>query len=154
MNKASGLSAALVELRLSSHNVVAVGDAENDQAMLSLAECAVAVANALPALKAHADYVTEGDHGVGVVEIIEQLLADDLASLALRLRRHEVPLGRAPTGEVVTISPYGTNVLVAGPSGCGKSTLVTGFWSASLTMDTSSASLTPKATTRTLPTRS
>jgi hydroxymethylpyrimidine pyrophosphatase-like HAD family hydrolase/energy-coupling factor transporter ATP-binding protein EcfA2 len=127
VNKASGLSAALAELRLSSHNVVVVGDAENDQAMLSLAECAVAVANALPALKAHADYVTAGDHGAGVVEIIEQLLADDLASLAPRLRRHEVLLGRAPTGEVVTISPYGTNVLVAGPSGCGKSTLATGL---------------------------
>ena len=33
VNKATGLSAALVELGLSRHNVVAVGDAENDHAL-------------------------------------------------------------------------------------------------------------------------
>ena len=127
VNKASGVAAALAELGLSSHNVVVAGDAENDQAMLGLAECAVAVANALPTLKAHADVVTGGDHGAGVVELVEQLLADDLASLAPRLRRHEIVLGRAGSGEVVTLPPFGANVLVAGPSGCGKSTLATGL---------------------------
>jgi hydroxymethylpyrimidine pyrophosphatase-like HAD family hydrolase len=34
MNKATGLSVALKELQLSAHNVVAVGDAENDHAFL------------------------------------------------------------------------------------------------------------------------
>jgi hydroxymethylpyrimidine pyrophosphatase-like HAD family hydrolase len=34
VNKASGLRAALKELRLSPHNVVAVGDSENDHALL------------------------------------------------------------------------------------------------------------------------
>src|SRR5205085_2848559 len=47
VNKASGLGAALAELCLSPHNVVGVGDAENDHAFLALCECAVAVANAL-----------------------------------------------------------------------------------------------------------
>jgi HAD superfamily hydrolase (TIGR01484 family) len=36
VTKASGLAAALVELKLSAHNVVGVGDAENDQAFLSM----------------------------------------------------------------------------------------------------------------------
>jgi HAD superfamily hydrolase (TIGR01484 family) len=127
ISKATGLAAALHELGLSPHNAVAVGDAENDQAMLGLAECAVAVANALPAVKDHADLVTIGDHGAGVIELIDQLLADDLATLAPRLRRHDVLLGRGEAGEIVTLPVHGGNVLVSGPSGCGKSTLVTGL---------------------------
>ena len=34
VNKATGLAAALAELGLSPHNVVGVGDAENDHALL------------------------------------------------------------------------------------------------------------------------
>ncbi len=69
INKASGLKAALNELSLSFHNVVGIGDAENDHAFLAVCECGVAVANALPSLKDRADIVTAGDHGAGVVEI-------------------------------------------------------------------------------------
>src|SRR5262249_55205939 len=43
VNKATGLHAALGELGLSPHNVVGVGDAENDHALLTLCECGVAV---------------------------------------------------------------------------------------------------------------
>src|SRR5215470_12518476 len=43
VNKATGLQAALHEMKFSFHNLVAVGDAENDIAMLRLAECSVAV---------------------------------------------------------------------------------------------------------------
>ncbi|HET9391330.1 MAG TPA: HAD family hydrolase [Steroidobacteraceae bacterium] len=80
VNKASGLSAALNRMGVSPHNAVAVGDAENDHAMLALCGFGVAVANALPALKEAADLVTRGARGEGVVELIEALLADDLAS--------------------------------------------------------------------------
>jgi hypothetical protein len=45
------LSAVLSHLGLSPHNVVGVGDMENDHAFLRLCECSVAVANALPMLK-------------------------------------------------------------------------------------------------------
>ncbi len=79
INKASGLSAALADLRLSPHNTVGIGDAENDHAFLGLCECAVAVANALPALKQKADRVTRAPAGAGVVEVINELLASDLA---------------------------------------------------------------------------
>jgi HAD superfamily hydrolase (TIGR01484 family) len=47
VNKATGLHQALKQLKFSMHNVVAIGDAENDNAMLQAAECSVAVANAL-----------------------------------------------------------------------------------------------------------
>src|SRR4051794_7209473 len=65
-NKMTGLSQALQELQFSRHNVVGIGDAENDHAFLGCCECAVAVANAIPALKDRADFVTTADHGAGV----------------------------------------------------------------------------------------
>lgn len=127
VNKAFGLQAALAELGLSSHNVVGVGDAENDHAFLRLCECSVAVANALPALKETSDITTEGRSSDGVVELAEMLLEDDLAHVQEGLRRYDVVLGEIPDGGEVAVHPYGSSVLVAGPSGSGKSTLVSGF---------------------------
>ncbi|MBD1942538.1 HAD hydrolase family protein [Coleofasciculus sp. FACHB-712] len=79
--KASGLSVALSELGLSPHNTVGVSDAENDSALLNLCECSVAVVNALPMLKEIADFVTKGDRGAGVIELIDHLVASDLSAL-------------------------------------------------------------------------
>lgn len=70
INKKSGLELALAQLGLSPHNVVGIGDAENDHVFLSACECGVAVGNALPALKERADIVTRGTHGAGVTELI------------------------------------------------------------------------------------
>jgi oxygen-dependent protoporphyrinogen oxidase len=85
VNKATGLSAALQELGLSHHNVIAAGDAENDHALMELCECRVAVANALPSLKHHCDYVTTESHGAGVAEIVEKLV-ESLSSQGVDLR--------------------------------------------------------------------
>jgi HAD superfamily hydrolase (TIGR01484 family) len=126
INKATGLMAALSELGLSARNVVGVGDAENDHAFLSSCECGVAVANALPTLKERADVVTTRDHGEGVQEIIEQLLANDLAVYESRLVRHRVELGTTAEGEEIALPGYGSSLLVAGTSGAGKSTFATG----------------------------
>jgi HAD superfamily hydrolase (TIGR01484 family) len=126
INKASGLQAALAELRLSPHNALGIGDAENDHAFLTLCECAVAVANALPALKERCDLVTDGDHGRGVSELAERLLATDLQELESELTRHDVLLG-ARDGQEVLFPPYGRGLLVAGPSGSGKSSLAGGL---------------------------
>jgi hydroxymethylpyrimidine pyrophosphatase-like HAD family hydrolase len=127
VNKASGLNAALGELGLSPHNVVGIGDAENDHAFLNLCECAVAVANALPKVKETADWVTQADHGAGVIELIDRLLASDLSELEPRLTRHEILLGLQQDEQEVRLKPYGVNFLIAGTSGGGKSTLATGF---------------------------
>jgi hypothetical protein len=124
VNKRTGLQAALSELMFSAHNVVGVGDAENDHAFLSSCECSAAVANALPTLKERADVVTEGAHGAGVREIIEGLLSNDLADVEPRLRRHNVLLGRDSHEDEVHVRPYGECILIAGPSGSGKSTVV------------------------------
>jgi hydroxymethylpyrimidine pyrophosphatase-like HAD family hydrolase len=77
INKATGLSAACQVLQLSPHQVVGVGDAENDLVFLNLCGYAVAVANALPEVKAEADLITSGSRGAGIIELIEQLLAPD-----------------------------------------------------------------------------
>ncbi len=127
VNKASGLAAALEEMGLSPHNAVAVGDAENDHAFLSLCEFSVAVANALPPVKETADLTTRGDHGAGVVELIEELVATDLAGRESRLTRHHILLGSRDDGSEVRVPPYGINLLLVGTSGSGKSTLATGF---------------------------
>lgn len=126
-NKATGLAAALKELGISPHNCVGIGDAENDHAFLALCECSAAVANALQPLKDRADIVTRADHGDGVMEIIDELLADDLKGMAPRLLRHRIALGQSMNGEDVFLEPHGLNVMVAGSSGSGKSTLTTGL---------------------------
>jgi HAD superfamily hydrolase (TIGR01484 family) len=128
VNKATGLSAALKELGLSVHNIVAVGDAENDHALITKAEFGVAVANALPSLKKHADLVTTGDHGAGVSQLIDRIVANDLGDIPPA--RRNVLLGRASDkngGHEIRLDPYETNAMICGTSGSGKSTLTTGL---------------------------
>lgn len=84
INKATGLAVALKELGISPRNVVAIGDAENDHALLASVGIGVAVANAVPMLLERADLVTRGDHGRGVVELIDRLLDNDLTDIVSR----------------------------------------------------------------------
>ncbi|WP_214475549.1 HAD-IIB family hydrolase [Mesorhizobium sp. dw_380] len=121
INKATGLAAALQDLRLSPHNVVGVGDAENDHAFLKACGCSVAVDNAIPAVKTTADLVTRGARGKGVEELIDKLVQRDHEIVP---RRHDgIVLGSAG-GDQIFLSPTDT-VLIAGSSGIGKSTLAT-----------------------------
>ena len=127
VNKAVGLTAALDDLCLSVHNAVGVGDAENDHAFLTACECSVAVANALPSLKEHCDFVTAGDHGRGVQELVAELVDADLGARAVSLTRQDLVVGEDADGRPVRLPPYGSPVLVAGPSGAGKSMFATAF---------------------------
>ena len=99
VNKATGLAAALKELGVSPHVVVGVGDAENDLAFLGILECAVAVQNALSTVKQRADLVTRGDHGRGVEQLIEQLIANDLNFVEEREGTHPLMLARRDVGD-------------------------------------------------------
>jgi len=127
MNKASGMAAALEDLGLSPHNLAAIGDAENDHALLAMAECSAAVANAVPMLKAKADLVMAGDHGAGVMELIERLIDDDLRDVMLRRDERLLLLGTRADGSRVQVSAAGLNILISGTSGSGKSTFATGL---------------------------
>lgn len=122
VNKATGLHALLKSLNMSTHNTVAVGDAENDSALLQTAECAVAVGNALPSLKQSADWVTDSPSSRGVAELIDRLILYDLSAVNDRLIRHFLELGSLKDGSPFTISPYRSGILLSGASGSGKTT--------------------------------
>jgi hydroxymethylpyrimidine pyrophosphatase-like HAD family hydrolase len=77
VTKATGLERALAELALSRDRVIAIGDAENDCDLFAACGRAVAVANALSAVKSRAHLVTSGAGGAGVCEVIGHLLAFD-----------------------------------------------------------------------------
>jgi len=85
INKASGLLAAFDFLQLSPHEAVGVGDAENDHAFLDKCGFPVAVANALPAVKEKAAWVTNHEAGAGVVELIDALLRGEFDHLKIKL---------------------------------------------------------------------
>ncbi|MBB6469892.1 hypothetical protein HNQ96_005786 [Aminobacter lissarensis] len=123
LNKATGLLAALEDLELSEHNVIGIGDAENDHALLRTVGYGVAVANALPTLKETADRSTRAARGAGVIELVDLVLDKDAGLMDTARQRVEVGSDAAGTASV--ISPYGGCSLIAGTSGIGKSTLAT-----------------------------
>ena len=124
VNKATGLKAALADIRISPHNVVAVGDAENDHALLRMCGCSAAVANALPAVKEEADVKLAGDHGKGVMELIEMITRDD--ARIVNPARQGILLGRDRRGNNVYLAPD-QSVLIAGGPCTGKSRFATLF---------------------------
>jgi HAD superfamily hydrolase (TIGR01484 family) len=123
VNKAAGLAAALARLELSFHNVVGVGDAENDHAFLKACGCAAAVFNALPAVRETADIKLARDHGAGVIELIE--LVERLDSRIVGPERNGISIGVDAQGETAYLEVQHGSVLIAGQSGIGKSTLAT-----------------------------
>lgn len=125
INKASGLAAALEDLGLSAHNVVAVGDAENDLAFMRASGCAVAVGNALPAVMEAADIVTKAARGAGVVELVGRWLENESALQEATVGRHSIVIGETMDGRQITLRPDRGGVLITGASGGGKSTLAT-----------------------------
>ncbi len=123
VNKAIGMDYALRKLGFSPHEAVGIGDAENDHSFLDRCECAVAVADAAPSIRKLASFVTKGAAGQGVVELIDELVADDLSRTHGRLDKNLITIGTRSDGTAVTVAPYGLNILIAGPSGSGKSTM-------------------------------
>jgi hydroxymethylpyrimidine pyrophosphatase-like HAD family hydrolase len=123
VTKGTGLEAVLAALELSSHNTVGIGDGENDHAFLALCECAVAVADAVPALRARADVVTSEPAARGAGRFIEEHVLDDLKAIVPALTRHDLRIGEIAGREPVKIPAHGTCLLVVGPSSSGKSTL-------------------------------
>jgi hydroxymethylpyrimidine pyrophosphatase-like HAD family hydrolase len=122
VNKATGLTAALQELKISPHNVVGVGDAENDHSFLKLCERSAAVGGALAAVRDTADLVLQGDAGAGVIELAVEMAENDLAS-SKSPDAQRLGFGVDESGSRVTLEPYGDCILVCGASASGKSTV-------------------------------
>jgi HAD superfamily hydrolase (TIGR01484 family) len=127
INKSTGVLAALSEMCISHHNAVAMGDAENDHALLNACECGIAVSNAIPTLGDRADLITNSPNGKGVEEVIDRLLRDDLRGVRNRLQRQPILLGTAADGTKVSIDSCDASFVIAGPSSSGKSTTMIGL---------------------------
>ena len=92
VTKATGLVPALAELAIPASQTVGVGDAENDHAFLRFCGLAVAVENALPAVKSAADLVTAGARGAGVTELIDLLISGRLDQVRPQADHHQPPV--------------------------------------------------------------
>ncbi|MFN8554225.1 MAG: HAD family hydrolase [Candidatus Obscuribacterales bacterium] len=125
VNKASGLQAALEGLGISPHNVVGVGNGENDHIFLSYCKCSVAVANAVPLVKQDADWVLKRPESEGFCDLIDELVNNDLQKLRLEMHRDRLQIGSSEHGPV-SIDAHNSRVLIAGPSRSGKSRLTCG----------------------------
>ena len=87
----------------------------------------MAVANALPTLKAEADRVSRYDNGRAVLELIDDLTGHDLRETPPRVPRREILLGTRADGTRVRMPAAWFNVLVASPAVNGRSTLPAGM---------------------------
>jgi HAD superfamily hydrolase (TIGR01484 family) len=103
VNKATGLRCALEELEIQFDRAVCVGDAENDNVLLQAGGFGAAVANAIPALKAQADYVTSAPHGAGVAELIDYMLTRDLRGM--KRHRRGTPIAVRRLGDGTDVVP-------------------------------------------------
>jgi hydroxymethylpyrimidine pyrophosphatase-like HAD family hydrolase len=122
VGKSTGLKQALHTLRLSVHNAIAIGDAENDHDMLDVCEVGVAVEWGSAALRAAADEVIPGAGPAAVAEYLRQM-AGTRELTAAQMGRRRVLLGHRHDGSVVDLAVRGRPVLVAGEPGTGKSWL-------------------------------
>ena len=125
ISKGTGLREALNVLRLSAHNAIAIGDAENDHDLLAECEIAVAVSWGSPALQKEADEILHGDGPCAVAAYIRQA-AKETRLPRDRIGRHRIALGTREGGRPLEVAIDGRNILVVGDPQSGKS-WVTGF---------------------------
>lgn len=74
VDKGVGVHAVAEALGLTKDQVICVGDAHNDLAMIEYAKLGVAMGNAIEELKAAADYVTLTNEDDGVAHVIEKFM--------------------------------------------------------------------------------
>lgn len=120
VSKATGLREALRTRRLSTHNAVAVGDAENDHELLRCCEIGAAVRWGSPALVAAADVIVEGEGPRDVAAFLREVAGARRLEPPVPGRRRLV-LGRDAAGARVALSLRGRNFLIAGDPRSGKS---------------------------------
>lgn len=122
--KGPGLERLLGICGFSPRNLVSFGDGENDLSLLTLGEFGVAMADAVPSLKAIADVVTARPGPAGVLEVLDTYwLNGRRPDIPLR-RELQIPLGQNENKVPISLSGAvlaGNNVGVFGDSSSGKS---------------------------------
>lgn len=120
--KSTGLRQALTALRVSIHNTVGIGDAENDHDLLDACEVGVAVGWGSAALRAIADEVVAGTGPAAVADYVRRVSQQPRLSAA-QMGRRRLLLGRQYNGDEVGLAVRGRTILIAGEPGTGKSWL-------------------------------
>src|SRR5689334_22012138 len=120
VSKASGLQEALWRLRVSVHNAVAIGNAENDHQLLEACEIGAAVAWGSETLQRSADEVVPGGGPEAVARYIRSILSQPRIPPG-RMGRRRVHLGTLSTGESLDLAIRGRNLLIGGDPKSGKS---------------------------------
>lgn len=120
VSKGTGLREALTMLRLSPHNAMAIGDAENDHDLLAVCEFGVAVAWGSKALQVNADDVLPGN-GPNAVAAYIRRTARRMRLPAERSDRNRLVLGTTEDGYPLALAIHGRNILIAGDPRSGKS---------------------------------
>ena len=122
IGKSTGLREALTTLRISMHNAIAIGDAENDHDLLDACEVGTAVEWGSPALLAVADDVIRGAGPEAVAGYVREMTRRGELSVA-QMGRRRILLGHQHDGEAVSLAVRGRPVVIAGEPGTGKSWL-------------------------------
>jgi hydroxymethylpyrimidine pyrophosphatase-like HAD family hydrolase len=122
ISKATGLRAALEALRVSPHNAIGVGDAENDHSLIEACEIGVAVSWGSRALQMAADELLAGSGPNAVADFIRSTLARPQLPPE-RTRRRHLQLGTDSNGMPFELAVRDRNILIVGDPRSGKSWL-------------------------------
>ena len=121
ISKGSGVRHAMHALKLSPHDVLAIGDAENDLDLFEVCGWTACPGDAVPEVKARVDWVLGGPNGAGVAAAITA--SKSVLPMAAS-RRHELVIGwTTDTGAAMSVPDRGINVLIHGDHLSGKSWL-------------------------------
>lgn len=118
--KGAGLRAALSALRLSVHNAIGIGDAENDHDLLAACELGVAAGWGSKTLQASADEVLAGSGPAAVAGYVRRTMGE-LRLPRERAGHYQLSLGTFENGLALAFPLRGRNVLIAGDPRSGKS---------------------------------
>src|SRR5208283_1462633 len=108
-----GLREVLNTFRLSAHNAIAIGDAENDHDLLAECEIAVAVGWGCAALQKEADEILHGDGPRAVAAYIRQAAKETRLPRDQR-GRHRITVGASEDGRPLEVAIDGRDMLVVG----------------------------------------
>jgi hydroxymethylpyrimidine pyrophosphatase-like HAD family hydrolase len=120
ISKGVGLRESLSTLGFSAHNVIAIGDAENDHDLLATCEFGAAVVWGSRVLQEAADAIVPGNGPSAVAPYIRQM-ARDVRIPRERISRSRLTLGTREDGGVLALAIRNRNIVIAGETRSGKS---------------------------------
>lgn len=124
ISKGTGVRKVIRDLGLSFHDVLALGDAENDLEFFAACGWTACPGDAMALLRERADWVFPGEDGASVAAAITGPILSGRLPVHLS-PRHRLVLGWAMgSAASVTIPARGVNLLVHGDPLSGKSALV------------------------------